>query len=86
MFKVLSGQGPRSKFLSGELNWTKLFFSGGGRGWIAWEFLFNFSKVTETAFVIFSDVAIGSQNSPSLNWNIIIIIITLIVKSSKGFS
>ena len=42
----------------------------------ALEFLFNFSKVTESAFItikififfhVFSDVAIGSQNSPSLN-------------------
>ena len=42
----------------------------------AWEFLFNFSKVTENAFLtikiliffhILSDVAIGSQNLPSLN-------------------
>ena len=41
--------------------------------------LFSFSKVTENAyndktidfFHIFSDVAIGSENSPSLNCNII---------------
>ena len=42
----------------------------------ALEFLFNISKVTENAFItiklliffqIFSDIAIGSQHSPSLN-------------------
>ena len=51
-------------------------FGGGGRGGgHACGFLFNFSKVTENAnndktidfFHIFSDVAIGSENSPSLN-------------------
>ena len=48
---------------------------GGGPGAHACGFLFNFSKVTENAnndktidfFHIFSDVAIGSENSPSLN-------------------
>ena len=48
---------------------------GGGRGGHACGFLFNFSKVTENAnndktivfFHLFSDVAIGSENSPSLN-------------------
>ena len=48
---------------------------GGGPGGHACGFLFNFSKVTENAnndkaidfFHIFSDVAIGSENSPSLN-------------------
>ena len=48
----------------------------GGEWGYAREFLWNFSKVTENAFktikllifsLIFSDVAIGSQNSPSLN-------------------
>ena len=48
----------------------------GGLGGHACGFLFNFSKVTENAitmikllifFHIFSDVAIGSENSPSLN-------------------
>ena len=43
-------QGPRSNFLSGGLNWTK-FFLGGGGGKDAWEFLLNFSKVTENAFI-----------------------------------
>ena len=52
-------------------------FLGPGEGWgHACGFLFNFSKVTENAFItikllifshIFSDVAIGSENSPSLN-------------------
>ena len=51
-------------------------FLGGGRGGgHACGFLFNFSKVTENVnndktidfFHIFSDVAIGSENSPSLN-------------------
>lgn len=28
--------------------WTKF---GGGGGWHAWEFLFNFSKVTENALI-----------------------------------
>ena len=50
-------------------------FWGGGPGGHACGFLFNFSKVTENAnndktidfFHIFSDVAIGSENSPSLN-------------------
>ena len=47
----------------------------------AWQFLFNFFIVTGNAFItikllisfvdIFSDVGIGSQNSPSLNWNAI---------------
>ena len=49
------------------------FFLGGGH---ACGFLFNFSKVTENAIItikllilfhIFRDVAIGSENSPSLN-------------------
>ena len=49
--------------------------AGGGEGH-ACGFLFNFSKVTENAIVtiklliffhIFSDVAIGPENSPSLN-------------------
>ena len=54
---------------------------GGGRGGgHACGFLFNFSKVTENAIItiklliffhIFSDVAIGSESSPSLNRNII---------------
>ena len=54
------------------------FFGGGGRrgGGYACGFLFNFSKVTENAiitikllifFYIFSDVAIGPENSPLLN-------------------
>ena len=51
------------------------FGGGAGRGGHACGFLFNFSKVTENAnndktidfFHIFSDVAIGSENSPSLN-------------------
>ena len=49
------------------------FFGGGGGGGDAWEFLFNFSKVTENAFItmklliffhIFGDVglAIGSTD------------------------
>ena len=51
-----------------------LFFGWGGGH--ACRFLFNFSKVTENAIImikllfffhIFSDVAIGSENSPSLN-------------------
>ena len=51
------------------------FFGGGPGGGHACGFLFNFSKVTENVnndktidfFHIFSDVAIGSENSPSLN-------------------
>ena len=51
------------------------FWWGGGAGGHACGFLFNFSKVTENAnndktidfFHIFSDVTIGSENSPSLN-------------------
>ena len=42
-------QGPRSKLLSGGgggLNWTKFFFGGGCLG-----ILFNFSEVTENAFI-----------------------------------
>ena len=58
-------QGPRSTFLSGGAKLDEIFFLGGGD---AWEFLFNFSKVTDNAFItikliiflhIFSDVAIG---------------------------
>ena len=53
---------------------VKEFFWGAGGH--ACEFLFNSSKVTETAIItiklliffhIFSDVAIGSEISPSLN-------------------
>ena len=49
------------------------FFWGGGGGGHACGFLFNFSKVTENAIItiklliffhIFSDVAIGLENSP----------------------
>ena len=51
------------------------FRGGGGAGGHACGFLFNFSKVTENAnndktidfLHIFSDVAIRSENSPSLN-------------------
>ena len=52
------------------------FSLGGGGGGHAWEFLFNFPKVTENTFItikllmffhIFSDVAIAFQSSPSLN-------------------
>ena len=67
-------QGPRSKFSSGgaKEECVKENLGGGGH---ACGFLFNFSKVTENAnndktidfFHIFSDVAIGSENSPSLN-------------------
>ena len=56
----------------------EIFFWGGGGegGRHACGFLFNFSKVAENAiitikllifFPIFSDVAIGPENSPSLN-------------------
>ena len=67
-------QGPRSTFSSGgaKEECVKENFLGGGH---ACGFLFNFSKVTENVnndktidfFHIFSDVAIGSENSPSLN-------------------
>ena len=63
-------QGPRSKFSSGgakEECVKEIFFWGGGH---ACGFLFNFSKVTENANndkTIDFDVAIGSENSPSLN-------------------
>ena len=62
----------------GALNKNTWMKFGGWRH--AWEFLFNFSKVMENAFItrklliffhIFSNVAIGSENSPSLNWNIL---------------
>ena len=52
------------------------FFWGGGAGGHACGFLFNFSEVTDNAIItiklliffhIFSDVAIGPENSPSLN-------------------
>ena len=46
------------------------FGGGAGRGGHACGFLFNFSKVTENANndkTIDFDVAIGSENSPSLN-------------------
>ena len=51
------------------------FGGGDGAGGHACGFLFSFPKVTENAnndktidfFHIFSDVAIGSENSPSLN-------------------
>ena len=57
----------------------EILFGGGSRGWQgghACGFLFDFSKVTENAIItvklliffhIFSDVAIGSENSLSLN-------------------
>ena len=53
----------------------KILRGGPGGGGHACGFLFNFSKVTDNAnndktvafFHIFSDVAIGSENSPSLN-------------------
>ena len=53
----------------------EMFFFWGGGGH-ACGFLFNFPKVTENAIItiilliffhIFGDVAIGSENSPSLN-------------------
>ena len=53
-----------------------IFLGGGGAGGLACGFLFNFSKVAENAIItiklliffhIFSDVAIGPENSPSLN-------------------
>ena len=52
------------------------FLGGGEGGGHACGFLFSFSKVTENAIItiklfiffhIFSDVVIGSENSPSLN-------------------
>ena len=52
------------------------FFFWGGGGACLWNFLFSFSKMTEKAIItiklliffhIFSDVAIGSENSLSLN-------------------
>ena len=54
-------------------NVSRKILGGGGRH--ACGFLFNFSKVTKNAnnnkaidfFHIFSDLAIGSENSPSLN-------------------
>ena len=54
---------------------VKEIFLGGGGGHVC-GFLFNFSKVTENAIItiklliffhILSDVAIGSENSTSLN-------------------
>ena len=54
----------------------EFFFFFGGGGACLWNFLFSFSKMTEKAFItiklliffhIFSDVAIGSENSLSLN-------------------
>ena len=55
-------------FLSGGAKLDEVFFEGRGD---ARKFLFNSSKVTENAFIpmkllifhIFSDAAIGSQNS-----------------------
>ena len=50
-------QGPRSKFLSGGAKLDEFFFArgifffGGGEGVNSWEFSFNFSKVTENAFI-----------------------------------
>ena len=48
----------------------EFFFIGGG-GEHTLEFLFNFSKVTENAFItiklLIFTTAVGSQNSPSLN-------------------
>ena len=76
-------QGPRSKFSSwgAKEECVKEIFGGGGRGGgHACGFLFNLSEVTVNAIItiklliffhIFSDVAMGPQNSPSLNWNII---------------
>ena len=67
--KNMTGSGTAQQAFEwggGGLNWTKFFLGGD-----AWEFLFNFSKVTENAFIpiklliflhIFSDVAIGSTD------------------------
>ena len=65
------------------------FGGGAGRGGHACGFLFNFSKVTENAnndktidfFHIFSDVTIGSENSPSLNCNIIDCYVILLIST-----
>ena len=66
------------------------FFWGGVGVWHACGFLFNFSKVTENAIIaiklliffhIFSDVAIGPGNSPSLNINIIDCYVILLIST-----
>ena len=70
--------------------WRNFF----GRGEHACGFLFNFSKVTENAIItiklliffhIFSDVAIGPENSPSLNWNIIDCYVIIMISTFKYY-
>ena len=77
---ALLPQGPRIKFYSGGGGLKKNAGGNLGDGGHVWEFLFNFFQATENAFITiklliffhtFSDVAIGSQNPPSLNLNII---------------
>ena len=83
-------QGPRSSGLTKDV-WRKFFIWArrGARGH-ACGFLFNFPKVTGNAIItikllifshIFSDVAIGPENSPSLNWNIINCCVILLIST-----
>ena len=66
---------------------------GGAGGGDACGFLFSFSKVTDNAnndktidfFQIFSDVAVGSENSPSLNCNIIDCYVILLISTFNYF-
>ena len=44
--KSIAGTAQQVFEWGGGLNWTKFFLGGN-----AWEFLFNFSKVTENAFI-----------------------------------
>ena len=67
---------------------TRSKFSSGRGGGHACGFLFSFFKVTENAIIriklliffhVFSDVAIGLENSPSLNCNIIDCYVILLI-------
>ena len=77
-FQVEGGGGGAKEECVKEIFWE-------GVGGHACGFLFNFPKVTENAiltikllifFHIFSDVAIGSENSPSLNDCYVILLIS----------
>ena len=83
-------QRPRSKFSSGGAKEECLKENfGGGRGGMLVDFYsislkWRRMRITiklSIFFHIFSDVAIGSENSPSLNWNIIDCYVILLIST-----